>query len=130
MNDLNQNCDAHIFQKQCSQHFFKNLNDSLQCMTDCFRTENNQITCIKETEQILQINSCETRDLIHLYYLGRLKEQHETNGTPFGQLTIRCGFIDDYLEVNRIFLFLVNLSLILAFLFYFVSIISSNRSKS
>lgn len=103
-----------------------NLRESLRIMTKCFRCGNTSRSCIEkdtleETEKLLQLHSYETSDLIHQYYLERLKEQNAMSDTKHGQLTIRCGFTDDScLEVSAIATIFECVSLIGSFFFYFM----------
>lgn len=77
-------------------------------MKKCFKCEDAATSCIEketleETEKLLQLHSYETSDLIHQYYLERLREQKSLSDTKYGLLTVRCGFTDDnYLEVSKI----------------------------
>lgn len=74
-------------------------------MVKCFKCGETNRTCVEreilaETEKLLKLHSYETSDLIHQYYIDRLKEQNAMNDTPYGQLTIRGHFTDDnFLEV-------------------------------
>lgn len=77
-------------------------------MIKCFKCGETARSCVEreilaETERLLQLHSYETSDLIHQYYIERLKEQQTMIDTPYGQLTIRGTFADDSnLEVRGI----------------------------
>lgn len=57
---------------------------------------------LNNIEQLLELHGFETADLIHQYYLDRLKEQQVIRETPYGQLTVRCCFKNLVLEVSLI----------------------------
>lgn len=66
--------------------------------TDCAEKE-----MLDSVEQKLQLYGTETADLIHQYYLERLKRQQTMPDTPLGQLTVRCAVAsDDFLEVSAL----------------------------
>lgn len=53
-------------------------------------------------EQKLQLHGAETADLIHQYYLERMKQQQTMEDAPLGQLTVRCSVgDDDFLQVSE-----------------------------
>lgn len=75
-------------------------------MIETFLCGSSPSGCVeKETldsiEQKLQLHGAETADLIHQYYLERVKQQQTMENTPLGQLTVRCSIdsSDDFLEV-------------------------------
>lgn len=51
-------------------------------------------------EKLLQIHGYETCDLIHQYYVERHQYQCQMTDSPYGQLTIKCAFNDDKLDVS------------------------------
>lgn len=63
-------------------------------------------TSRKETmetiEKLLQIHGYETCDLIHQYYVERHQYQSQMNDSQYGQLTIKCAFNGDNLEVSAL----------------------------
>lgn len=89
-----------ILQKRRPPQFFSNLRECLRIMVNSFKCGNESSSLeerktLAETEELLQIHSYETTDLIHQYYCERFKEQQAMNDSPFGQLTIRTNFSDD-----------------------------------
>lgn len=77
---------------------------SFKC-TNC--TNEKHSTSDKETleaiERLLELHGYETSDLIHQYYLERVKEQATMTDSQFGQLTVRCWFKENSLEVKIFF---------------------------
>lgn len=69
----------------------------------CGQNDTCKVSSDKETleniERLLELHGYETSDLIHQYYLERLKEQDELNESSYGQLTVRCCFRENVLEV-------------------------------
>lgn len=58
---------------------------------------------LKHVEGLLELHSFETPDLIHQYYIERLKQQEAMSDSPYGILSIRAEFTDDnLLKVNHI----------------------------
>lgn len=55
---------------------------------------------METVEKLLQLHGYETSDLIHQYYVERHQYQLQMTDTPFGQLTIKCAFNGDNLEVS------------------------------
>lgn len=63
---------------------------------------------LEEIFKLLELHGYETSDLIHQYYIERVKE--ETPDSRYGQLTVRCWFEENNLMVkfgNEIFVFVV-----------------------
>lgn len=94
-----------ILQKRRPPQFFSNLRETLRIMVKSFQCSTAiEDTTRKETmetiEKLLQLHGYETSDLIHQYYIERYHYQTQMTDTPFGQLTIKCAFIDDNLEVS------------------------------
>lgn len=93
-------------QKRRPPQFYKNLRESLRIMIKSFKCGDTASSCaeremLAEIERLLEVHSYDTCDLIHQYYIGRHNEQQAMNDSPYGQLTVRCGFSDDNcLEVN------------------------------
>ncbi|XP_058467926.1 protein unc-13 homolog 4B isoform X4 [Malaya genurostris] len=86
--------------------FFANLRDTLHILIANFKTTQNlesESASDKETlahiERLLQLHGYETTDLIHQYYIDRLKEQ-ETENDDYGQLTVQCFFKGNVLELE------------------------------
>lgn len=75
-------------------------------MIETFKCGTSTASCeekatLDSVEQTLQIHGAETVDLIHQYYLNRLKQQQAMENAPLGQLTVRCRLAeDDFLEVS------------------------------
>ncbi|XP_055678420.1 protein unc-13 homolog 4B isoform X4 [Lutzomyia longipalpis] len=84
--------------------FFSNLRDALQMMIQNFKCtkkcETSDRDVLNNIEQLLELHGFETADLIHQYYLDRLKEQQVIRETPYGQLTVRCMFKNLVLEIE------------------------------
>ncbi|XP_055698353.1 protein unc-13 homolog 4B isoform X3 [Phlebotomus papatasi] len=84
--------------------FFSNLRDALQIMIQSFKgtkkCEASDRAVLNNIEQLLELHGFETADLIHQYYLDRLKEQQVIRETPYGQLTVRCCFKNLVLEIE------------------------------
>ncbi|XP_059619903.1 protein unc-13 homolog 4B isoform X1 [Phlebotomus argentipes] len=84
--------------------FFSNLRDALQIMIQSFKgtkkCESSDRAVLNNIEQLLELHGFETADLIHQYYLERLKECQVIRETPYGQLTVRCCFKDLVLEIE------------------------------
>uniref|UniRef100_A0A8D8CI16 Protein unc-13 homolog D n=3 Tax=Culex pipiens TaxID=7175 RepID=A0A8D8CI16_CULPI len=87
--------------------FFANLRDTLHVMMASFKSKQNlesENASDKETldhiERLLQLHGYETTDLIHQYYLDRLKEQDMHEGDGFGILTVQCFFRENVLELE------------------------------
>lgn len=55
---------------------------------------------LETIERLLELHGYETSDLIHQYYLERVKEQNEMTETVYGQLTVKCCFKENILEVS------------------------------
>ncbi|KAL7740193.1 hypothetical protein ACLKA6_003899 [Drosophila palustris] len=80
--------------------FFQNLRETLRTMISCFKIGNtvtSDVQILLEIESILDLHALETSDLIHQYYLERLKIQKEDSSALFGQLTISAKFTDSRL---------------------------------
>lgn len=50
-------------------------------------------------ERLLTLHGFETSDLINQYYLDQYQAQQELTTTEFGQLTVRCWFNGNTLEI-------------------------------
>lgn len=55
---------------------------------------------METVDKLLQLHGYETSDLIHQYYVERYQYQLQLTEAPFGQLTIKCAFNGDNLEVS------------------------------
>lgn len=92
-----------ISQKKRPPAFFANLRDTLHLMVTSFKLSQNSTNSDKETleniERTLELHAYETADLIHQYYLERLKDQQNMEDCPYGELTVRCNFVNNKLEV-------------------------------
>ncbi|XP_037921818.1 protein unc-13 homolog 4B isoform X3 [Hermetia illucens] len=84
--------------------FFANLRDTLHLMVTSFKLSQNSTNSDKETleniERTLELHAYETADLIHQYYLERLKDQQNMEDCPYGELTVRCNFVNNKLELE------------------------------
>ncbi|XP_055524465.1 protein unc-13 homolog 4B isoform X3 [Wyeomyia smithii] len=87
--------------------FFANLRDTLHIMVANFKSTENpetETSSDKETlahiERLLTLHGYETTDLIHQYYLDRLKEQEEETSESCGMLTVQCFFKENVLELE------------------------------
>ncbi|XP_058814021.1 protein unc-13 homolog 4B isoform X2 [Topomyia yanbarensis] len=87
--------------------FFANLRDTLHILVENFKTTQSlesENASDKDTlvhiERLLQLHGYETTDLIHQYYLDRLKEQETENDDTYGQLTVQCFFKQNVLELE------------------------------
>lgn len=96
-----------ILQKRRPPAFFANLRDTLHIMVANFKSTQNlesEASADKETlahiERLLQLHGYETTDLIHQYYLDRLKEQEDGTGDSCGLLTVQCFFKQNVLELE------------------------------
>ncbi|XP_031620349.1 protein unc-13 homolog 4B isoform X3 [Contarinia nasturtii] len=86
--------------KRRPPQFFMNLRESLRIMVKSFKCGEMVSDCreretLTEIENLLQLHSYETSDLIHQYYIQRYKDQQAMDSAPLGQLTVRYGFSDD-----------------------------------
>lgn len=75
-------------------------------MVKSFKGAHNKLSSDKEIleniERLLQLHGYETSDLIHQYYLERVEEQKASTDTSSrGQLTVKCKFRDNSLEVKK-----------------------------
>ncbi|XP_034475507.1 protein unc-13 homolog 4B isoform X2 [Drosophila innubila] len=80
--------------------FFQNLRETLRTMISCFKigdTITSDVQILLEIESILDLHALETSDLIHQFYLDRLKYQKEDSIAQFGQLTISAQLTDSRL---------------------------------
>lgn len=62
-------------------------------------TESSDRETLESIDRLLKLHGYETADLINQYYLDQHKAQTEATTAPFGQLTVRCWFRDNTLEV-------------------------------
>lgn len=82
-------------------------------MVKCFKTANvnsnnssSDRATLEAIEQLLKLHGYETGDLIHQYYIERIKEQNQMTDSPYGLLTVRCNFKENNnLEVHMLFLY-------------------------
>ncbi|KAH8309667.1 hypothetical protein KR044_007803 [Drosophila immigrans] len=82
--------------------FFKNLRETLRTMISCFKIGSTiaDVQILVEIESILDLHALETSDLIHQYYLDRLKYQKDESTAIFGQLAISAQFTDSQLMLK------------------------------
>lgn len=62
-------------------------------------TESSDRETLESIDRLLQLHGYETSDLINQYYLDQHKAQTEMTAAQYGQLTVRCWFRDNILEV-------------------------------
>lgn len=103
-----------LFQRRRPPLFFANLRDTLQLMVKSFKgtqCNKDKVSSDKETLEeifnLLELHGYETCDLIHQYYLERVKHQENAPESQYGQLTVRCWFEDNNLMVILAFEFVV-----------------------
>ncbi|XP_040159189.1 protein unc-13 homolog 4B-like [Anopheles arabiensis] len=70
---------------QLSQHYFRTISETIACSTIGER---------------LETFSCTTSELIHRYYLERVRQQDQLEEPENGQLTVRCWFQPDGLQIK------------------------------
>uniref|UniRef100_A0A182JNS5 C2 domain-containing protein n=1 Tax=Anopheles christyi TaxID=43041 RepID=A0A182JNS5_9DIPT len=70
---------------QLTQHYFRTLSETIACSTIGER---------------LETFSCTTSELIHRYYLERVRQQEQLEEPENGQLTVRCWFQQDGLQIK------------------------------
>lgn len=87
--------------------FFANLRDTLQLMVKSFKgtqCNKDKVSSDKETLEeifnLLELHGYETCDLIHQYYLERVKQQENAPESQYGQLTVKCWFEDNNLMID------------------------------
>ncbi|XP_065080920.1 protein unc-13 homolog 4B isoform X5 [Ochlerotatus camptorhynchus] len=87
--------------------FFANLRDTLHIMVENFKSAQNRESenasdreTLEHIERLLQLHGYETTDLIHQYYLDRLKEQETEEDDIYGMLTLQCFFKGNVLEME------------------------------
>ncbi|XP_062536569.1 protein unc-13 homolog 4B isoform X2 [Armigeres subalbatus] len=88
--------------------FFANLRDTLHIMVQNFKSAENresQHASDRDTlihiERLLQLHGYETTDLIHQYYIDRVKEQEQAEeDNIFGLLAVQCFFKGNVLELE------------------------------
>ncbi|XP_052891701.1 protein unc-13 homolog 4B-like [Anopheles moucheti] len=71
--------------EQLIQHYFRTLTETIACSTIGER---------------LETFSCTTNELIHRYYLERVRQQDQLEEAEQGQLTVRCWFQPDGLQIK------------------------------
>uniref|UniRef100_A0A182T4H3 C2 domain-containing protein n=1 Tax=Anopheles maculatus TaxID=74869 RepID=A0A182T4H3_9DIPT len=71
--------------EQITQHYFRTLSETIACSTIGER---------------LETFSCTTSELIHRYYLERVRQQEQLEEPENGQLTVRCWFQPDGLQIK------------------------------
>ncbi|XP_048522874.1 protein unc-13 homolog 4B isoform X8 [Dendroctonus ponderosae] len=84
--------------------FFANLQKTLKLMLGAYKDPTDCTSCdsLKRTEQILRINGLETSDLIHEVHLELAKKFDELPESPYGEISFRCKFDGDVLQVEVI----------------------------
>jgi len=90
-------------QKKKPPSYFRNLRDSFIVLFGFLR-KGNETECtsdtIKKLEGLLHLHALDTVDLIHEYYLERLRDQTELQDAAEGVLTVKLIFINDVLKVD------------------------------
>lgn len=97
-----------VLQRRRPPLFFANLRDTLQLMVKSFKgtqSSKDKVSSDKETLEeifkLLELHGYETCDLIHQYYIERVKQQDESSDSRYGQLTVRCWFEGTNLHVSQ-----------------------------
>lgn len=72
---------------------FKNTNSTIEKQSSDKET-------LENIERLLELHGYETCELIHQYYQERAKEQDQLTDSPYGQLTVRCWFKGNTLEID------------------------------
>lgn len=83
--------------------FFSNLRNILQMMAEDFKCPEipkKSGEKMEQVDQLIELHSQETADLIHQYYKERHAIQEETEKSPYGLLTVRCCFRGNELEIE------------------------------
>lgn len=117
-----------ILQKRRPPQFFSNLRETLRIMVKSFKSANlrannssSDHATLEAIEQLLTLHGFETGDLIHQYYIERSREQQKMTDHPYGQLTVRCNFTEQNLEVRSFCLiFMYDLIILVNILFQFI----------
>lgn len=90
-------------QKKKPTSYFSNLRDSFHILFGFLRngheTEHTSEKK-KELEALLKLHASDTADLIHEYYLERVREQNEMQEASEGVLTVKLIFINNVLKVD------------------------------
>ncbi|VVC40707.1 Hypothetical protein CINCED_3A013301 [Cinara cedri] len=90
-------------EKKRPPSYFRNLRDSFYMLFGFLRKDNeteNKSEMIEKLESLLHLHTLDTVDLIHEYYLERLRGQMEMEQANEGMLTVKLIFINDVLKVD------------------------------
>lgn len=90
---------------QRSPKYFANLKAMLSIMIEnfsCPEVDPNDNLEVEAVKKLLEFNSMESYELIHLYYNERYAVQKSNQKGPNGILTVRCYFTKEALEVEII----------------------------
>ncbi|XP_058798233.1 protein unc-13 homolog 4B-like isoform X2 [Phymastichus coffea] len=82
--------------------FYANLHKTLHTLIQFFNLGADELANVKvleKIEKVLKLYGLETPQLIHSYYMDRLKEQNAMDQEPFGSLTVKAYFYADLLNV-------------------------------
>jgi BAI1-associated protein 3 len=58
------------------------------------------VKVLEKIEKVLKLYGLETTELIHQYYVDRLKEQNSMDNEPYGLLTVKAYFFNDLLNLQ------------------------------
>lgn len=92
-------------QKRRPPSFFANLRDTLALMVRSFKNtgssdvQGSDRETLESIDRLLELHGYETSDLVNQYYLDQYRVQREMSTAPFGQLTVRCWFSGNTLEI-------------------------------
>lgn len=73
---------------------------SFKCTNSIDEKQSSDKETLENIERLLVLHGYETSDLIHQYYVERANEQAQLTDAPYGQLTVRCWFKENLLEVR------------------------------
>ncbi|XP_016841256.1 protein unc-13 homolog 4B isoform X1 [Nasonia vitripennis] len=80
--------------------FYSNLHKTLHTLIQFFNLGADELANVKvleKIEKVLKLYGLESSELIHRYYMDRLKEQNSLDNEPYGLLTVKAYFFGDRL---------------------------------
>ncbi|XP_011497848.1 PREDICTED: protein unc-13 homolog D-like [Ceratosolen solmsi marchali] len=83
--------------------FYSNLHKTLHTLIQFFNLGADELANVKvleKIEKVLKLYGLETTELIHQYYVDRVKEQNNILGEPYGLLTVKAYFFNDLLNLQ------------------------------
>ncbi|XP_014210937.1 protein unc-13 homolog 4B-like isoform X2 [Copidosoma floridanum] len=83
--------------------YYSSLHKTLQALIQFFNFGTNEVPNVQVLERIektLKLYGMETNEVIHRYYLDRLKEQSGIENEPHGMLTVKAYFFNDLLNMQ------------------------------